>query len=133
MLISATVFPLALLIAAGFPDTFGVDSASSLMNIAIGVSLANALLAIIVWFTSTGVSVDRKSVHWRGIFSVAFPLFCITVVSYANTWAPQLVLAGYAEAEQIAILSVSMKTAGLIVLLMSADQLGCLSYIRGDV
>ncbi len=118
MIINTTLFPLALLIAASFPGIFGVDSASSLMMIAVLVSLFNALLAAGVWLSKTGFSLERKSVRWQPIWAMAFPLFCITIVSYANTWAPQLVLARYADAEQIAILSISQKTAALVTLLI---------------
>ena len=115
--ISALLFPLGLLICAAVFDSAWLKAAS-LMRVAFAISLLNASLAAVLWFRGTGRISDQRSVSYRRLLKAAIPMFCITIVSYANTWTPQLILAGYADADQITILSVSQRTAALLSLLI---------------
>ncbi len=117
-LINSVLFPMSLLIAASFSGTFGVDSAAALAKVAITSAVAILALSVIVWSRTTDQSIQRNSVQWRVILAAALPTFVIAICSYANTWSPQLVLAAFVEPDQVAVFSVSQRTAALLTLFL---------------
>ena len=118
--INATVLPVSLLVAAIFARQMGIESAANLMAFAVSVSIANSLVAILIWFRKASFHLDSDSMEWSAVASTTIPLFLVSFFSLATAWAPQLILAMYESAEQIAMLNNSLKTATLVGIVLIA-------------
>ncbi len=127
--INATITPSLLLLVALFHSFFLTETATALMTVAIGISVANAILAIVLWCHRNPLTIDHFAFDWSTILATAFPLFCVSVIALVVAWTPQLVLAGCRSAEEIALLSNSQKTASLVgFLLISINAVAAPTY-----
>lgn len=117
MLLNSACLPICILAFAAFPSVFGISAADDVMTLVFWACVIIAVLGMFIWFRSAGSQMDAASIDLRSITDMAFPIYILAIASFANTWAPQFVLAAWASADQIAILSVSQRSASLVSLL----------------
>lgn len=120
IVINAAFFPTLLLAVAQTGALSGMMSSRDLSIAAIFVAALNTLVALGLWLRRSPMQVDFEGIEGKTLTASAFPLFLISVILLANAWLPQLVLAGYRDPSEIAMLSNAQKTAALVGFLLLA-------------